>query len=464
MTNAVNNNSKLSLNKIIAIGVSVYTLIEAVIAYFVVYSPLFIKPLYASAERYREMGKECTITLFKNSFAVADANSIVLSLSGTLLNIILLILALSGSVILLSFFFFKGYAFAKSYLIAVFGAKAVIGLSAVMVPLTNLKNVMRIFGVATGVISLFLCGLFVYLNAVEYADDMLYTDEQKAAMKKRGIFGGVMFVILAAAMVFESRSVYSLGGNWSKLLGWTNDTGIVQGIVPALLIAVGLIAACTYVIEGDWAEYFFFSFGAAAAISDIVALINKFRLNPGFGTSTVFLCLALAASAVIAVLAFTKIMKRGLFTKPDAANKKAYIAVLITAGSIVLSFALTIAANLLLDRQLYPGVAMGAMDIMYLIVYGGATLFLASALLGGNSFTKFGTLALYILVAPNAFENIFVAFAKRSAFVAANPGLHGYNYIIIGVLYILAFVSCFGIIASFIVKDVDSYLYSKRYS
>lgn len=89
MTNAVNNNSKLSLNKIIAIGVSVYTLIEAVIAYFVVYSPLFIKPLYASAEQYREMGKECTITLFKNSFAVADANSIVLSLSGTLLNIIL---------------------------------------------------------------------------------------------------------------------------------------------------------------------------------------------------------------------------------------------------------------------------------------------------------------------------------------------------------------------------------------
>lgn len=455
---------KMSMNKLVAIGVSVYTVIEAVIAYFLVYSPLFIKPVYNDAAAYREMGKECTVALFKNPFDVPEANHIVMGLGGNILSMIVIMLLLTGSVILLSVFFFKGYAFAKSYLIALFGAKGLLGLSSVIIPFANIRNTMRIFGVATAVISFALCGLFVFFNAEEYAEDMLYTNEQTAAMKKRGIGGAIMFLMLTVAMVCEGRSIISLGGNWSKHLGWTNDTAVTQGIVPALLIAVGLIAVCTYVIEGDWAEYFFFSVGTAAALADIVALINKFRTNPGIGTSTVFLIVALLASGALAAFAFMKIMKKGLFKLPDASNKKAFIAVLISIGSIVLSFVLTIVGNSMLHKHLYPGTALGAMDTMYFIVYGGLTLFLATAMLGGYSFTKMGAIALFLFSGSNAFENIFVAFAKRSDFVAANPGLHGYTFIAMAVVFIFAFLSCFGIIAAFVVKDVDNYLYAKRYS
>ena len=464
MSNAVSN-SKMPLNKVIAFGMTAFSVIEAVIAYFIVIGPLFIKPVYAQRDAYVEAGTTCIVKLFGKTFASVQEvldNQIILSLSSTILNIILIYLLITGSVILLSVFFYKGYAFAKSYLTFIFGAKAVIGLCAIIVPFANIRNRMRIFGIVDAVLCLAICGYFVYLNAVEYADDMLFDNAQIEAMKKRGINGGIMFLLLAVAMVCESKAVTALGGNWSIYMGWLNDTGLAQGAVMALLVAVGIVAVITYVRDAEWAEFFFFAFGASAAVSDLIGLIIKIT-KTGVGKSTIFLIVAFLVSAALAVFSFMKIQKK-ISLGIDAANKKASIAVLISVASIVLSFVLTLVANTLYDKQLYGGVNIGAMDYMYFIVYGGVTIFLAVAMLGGYSFTKFGTLALYLLVASNAFENVFVVFSARANFVAANPGLHGYNYMIAGVIYLLTVVSCLGIIAGFVVKDVDNYLYAKRYS
>ncbi|MBQ4166296.1 MAG: hypothetical protein IJD85_08245, partial [Oscillospiraceae bacterium] len=115
-------------------------------------------------------------------------------------------------------------------------------------------------------------------------------------------------------------------------------------------------------------------------------------------------------------------------------------------------------------KELYAGYSMGAMDYMYFFVYGGITLFLAIAMLGGYSFTKLGTLGLYLLIASNNFISIFSVLGQRAAKVATIEGYVGYNYIITAVLFILSILSCGIIILSFVVKGVNDYMYEKRFS
>lgn len=495
MSNAVAVNdspTKGLTNKTLSIFIAAFSVIEAVVTYFLVINPLFISPVYNNAE-LNDKGITYIVKFFGKTFASAQEiadNQVILSLSGTILNIVLVYIVITGVPLLLSLFFYKGYAFAKSYLTAVFGAKAVIGLVPVLIPFAYIRNSMRIFGIADAVLCIVACVYFVYLNSVEYADDMLFTKDQIDGMKNRGIKGGVMFGLMLLTVVFEGFGMGAYGINWSIYLGW-NDQAVTQGIVLVLLLAVSLTAAIMYVREADWANYFFLAFGGAAAVSNIFAVIQKVlwvvkTYNPtkklanagdedaiawvgqnGMTSSwwikTVFMALALVSSAVLTVYAFNLVKSKFTF-KFHADDKKPAIAVLIGAGSIVLSFVLTIAAITVWDRLQYSAFTMGAMDYMYFIVYGGLTLFLACALIGGYGFTKFGSLALFLVVASCNFSTIFSVFNARSAFIAANPGMHGYNYIIAGVLYILAVLSCFAIIPVFAVKEVDTYLYNKRYS
>ncbi len=465
---AVNDSSsgKTPINKIVSVGLMVFGLIEAVVAYFLVINPLYIKPVYAQADAYNASGVTCIVKFFGKTFASADEtanNQVILSLVSTVINIVIIYLIFTGALILLAFFFNKGYAFAKTYLIAIFGVKALIGISPLMVPFTNIRNSMRIFGIADAVICIALCAYFVYVNALEYADDMLMNTDEIAAMKKRGIQSGIMFALLALSMIFEGQAMSALGGgNWSIALGWLEQTQVQQGLVPMALVSVGLIAAVTHVRGGEWGNFYFFSFGLAAAVSNIIGVINRFRAGGKFGTRTVFLILAL-----VGTLALTAFVGKGVIKKiipkitPD--DKKAAISLLISAGSVLLCFILTIVAVTMWDKLLYGGVNLGAMDYMYYILYGGITMFLLTSMLGGFGFTKFGTLALFLVVLASDFECIFEVFNARNNYIAFYEGMVGYNYIIAAVIFILAVVSCFGIIPLFVVKDVESYMYNKRF-
>lgn len=444
----------------------IFGVVEAVVSYFLVIGPLFIKPVYNQADSYNASGITCIVKLFGKTFASADEianNQVILSLVSTIINIVFIYLIFSGALILLAFFFNKGYAFAKTYLIAVFGAKALIGISPLMIPFANIRNTMRIFGIADAVICIIICGYFVYLNAMEYADDMLMSADEIAAMKKRGIQSGVMFLLLMLSMIFEGQAMSALGGgNWSIALGWLEQTQVQQGLVPTLLVAVGLIAAVTHVRGSDWGNFFFFSFGLSATAANIIGVINRFKSGGKFTTRTIFLILAL-----VGALALTAFVAKGVIRKimpkitPD--DKKAAMSLLISAGSILLCFILTIVAVTMWDKMLYGGVNLGAMDYMYYILYGGLTIFLLTAMMGGFGFTKFGTLALFLIVLASDFECIFEVLNARQNFIALNEGMKGYNYIIAAVIFILAIISCFGLIPVFVVKDVDNYMYNKRY-
>ncbi len=479
-------------NKVIALGVGIFSIVEAVIAYFIVFNPLFIKPVYQNT-MLDEAGISYTVKFFGKLFAseAEKASGVtIIALSDTVFNIVMIYLVITVVPILLAFFFNKGFAFAKTYLTAVFGAKAVIGMVPLLVPFPYLRNSIRVFGVVDAVICLCACAYFVYLNTIEYADDMLLTEEEIGGMKKRAKLGGFMLVLMTALVILEKFAMGGYGINWSIYLGWA-DQQITQGYVLVALFGIAVIASILYIREADWAMCFYGGFGAAAALSNFAAVINKViwinttyksqkalaaqgdevaitwvgqnGMSASWWRRFIFIIICMVVGAAIAFFA-VKTLKGKLFSKPASDEKRASLFVLIGTGGLVLFTVLTIVAITLWDRKLYSEFLMGAMDYMYFIVFGGITLFLALTVLSGYEFSKFGMLAVYIVAGAANFSTIFNVFNTRSGLAAANPGYVGYDYIIAGVMYILSLVCCFTVILLFAFKDVSNYLYNKRNS
>lgn len=479
-------------NKMIALCVGIFSIVEAVIAYFIVFNPLFIRPVYHNAT-LDEAGISYTVKFFGKLFAseAEKASGVtIIALSDTVFNIIMIYLVITVVPLLLAYFFNKGYAFAKSYITAVFGAKAVIGMVPLLVPFPYLRNSIRIFGVVDAVICLCACAYFVYINSVEYADDMLLNEEEIAAMKKRAKLGGFMLVLMAALVICEKFAMGGYGINWSIFLGWA-DQQITQGYVLIGLFGIAVIASILYVRDADWAICFYGGFGAAAAISNLAAVINKIiwinttyksqkalaaqgdedavawvgqnGMSASWWRRFVFIIVCLVIAGAIAFFA-VKTLKSKLLAKPTADEKKSALFVLIGTAGLLLFTVFTIVAITLWDRKLYSEFIMGAMDYMYFIVFGGITLFLALTTLSGYEFSKFGMLAVYIVAGAANFSTIFNVFNTRSNLAAANPGYVGYDYIFAGIMYILSLVCCFTVILLFAFKDVSNYLYNKRNS
>ncbi len=474
MSNSTGNSTEQnSMNKTIGIAMAAFAVIEAIVTFFVVMNPLFIKPVYAQRDNYISQGVTCTVKMFGKTFASETDlanNQVILSFWDTIVNIALLYLIATGILLILAFCFYKGYAFAKSYLTAVFAAKGLVGLVPIIVPFANIRNSMRIYGAIDAIICFAACIYFVYINSTEYADEMLFTADERADMRKRGQTSLVTFVISALLVLFTAFGMGALGGNWSIFLGWLSETQLAQGAVLAILLAVAIVASILYVREGDWAVFFFFSFGAVAAVVDLLGIIVKFTAGEAKTASwwrnIVFIALAMIAGAALAVYSFNN-LKSKFSLKFDQSDKKPAIAIFISVCAILANFVFTIIAVALWDNIQYGSLSLGAMDFIYFTVYGGITIFLAFAMLGGYSFTKFGTLALFVIVASNNFSSIFTVFSARSAVVqsyaAQGMSYTGVNYILAGIMYILATISCLGIISVFAVKDVDNYMYQKRY-
>lgn len=491
MSTAVKD-TKSSMNKLVALGVGAFSIVEAIVAYFIVFNPLYIRPVFHNTT-LDEQGLAYTVKFFGKLFASEAekaSGKIIVSLSETVINIVMIYLIITVVPILLAVFFNKGYAFAKTYLTAVFGAKAVIGMIPMLVPFAYLRNSIRIFGVADAVICLCACAFFVYLNSVEFADDMLYTDSEINDMKRRAKAGCFLFILMTVLVILEKFAMSGYGINWSIYLGWT-DQQLTQGYVLAALFAVALVATILYIRDADWAMCFYGGFGAAAALSNLYAIISKvIWINTtyksqkalaaqgdedaaawigqnGMGASWwrrfIFIILCFVVAGAITFFAIKQI-KSKLMAKPAADEKKSALIVLIGVGGLLLCFIFTIVAITMWDRKLYSQFIMGAMDYMYFIVYGGITLFLALAMLSGYEFSKWGMLAVYIVVGAANFSTIFKVFAARKDMVKANPGYVGYDYIISGVMYILSLVCCLSIILLFVFKDISSYLYNKRNS
>lgn len=477
-------------NKLISAGIIVFCAVEALIAFFVVLKPLFIDVVYHNSY-LDEQGIAYSVSLFGNMFSSgADSGVVKLSLAGAVGNLALLYLVITAAPAALALFLLKGYAFAKSGLVAVFGLKAVAGLMPILVPFANVKSSMKAFGAADAAICLAVCGLFAYLGNAEYADDMLFDGEQKKAMTRRGKFGGLLLLMMTALMICESFAMGGYGINWSIIIG-KSDRELMQGYILTALLAFSIIAAVLYYRGTESAMYFFAGFGGAAALVNIYALINKIIwVNTtykqqkalknqgdeaaaewiganGMGVTwwrrTIFMIACLLIAGAVAFFSFMKI-RRKLFGKTAAEEKKPALMTRICAGALVVFFVLSIIAVLKWDKKIYDSFVMGAMDYMYLIAFGGITLFLALSLLGGCAHAKWGALALYIIAGAANFSTIFRVFAKRNSMAAQYPGYHGYDFIITGILLIISVICCFSVIILFAYKKIDDYMYNKSNS
>lgn len=493
MSTAVKEMSpKSSMNKIIALGIGAFSIVEAIITYFVVLYPLYIRPVLHNTS-LDEQGISYTVKFFGKLFASEAEKAsgvVIISMLDTVVNLVLIYLIITVIPILLALFFNKGYAFAKTYLIAIFGGKAVIGMIPLLVPFPYLRNSIRIFGVVDAVICVCACAYFVYLNSVEYADDMLFDENEINGMKQRAKTGGFLFILMSALVVFEKFAMSGYGINWSIYLGWS-DQQLTQGYVLVLLLGIALIASIMYLREADWAMCFYGGFGAAAALSNLFAIISKVVwINTTYKSQKAlarqgdaaaiewvgqngmgatwwrrFIFIILCFVTGCAIVFFTvKHLKSKIMAKPTSDEKKPAIIVLISAGGLILSFIFTIIAITMWDRKLYSEFVIGAMDYMYFIVYGGITLFLALALLSGYDFTKWGMIGIYIVVGSANFSTIFSVLTARNNMAAANPGYVGYDYIISAIMYILSLICCLTVILMFVFKDVSNYLYNKRNS
>ncbi|MGN0687311.1 MAG: hypothetical protein ACI4KA_04305 [Oscillospiraceae bacterium] len=488
--------------KVIGIALAVYSLVEAIFAYLFFFKPLYIDPVYLKCDEYNADGITCLVKLFGKTLASPSEvsnNQVILSLWDTISNIILIYLLITVAGILLAFCIYKGMSFAKTYFVAFFGAKHIIGMMAVLVPMANMRRSTMYFGIVDALLSVAVCIYFVTLTNDEYADDMLFTDEQIAAMNKRMKTGFILYGGMLLYAFFEKYSMSALGKNKSLFLNWQEkSTAFTQGLVITGLLAVALIAAIVYIKDADWALFFFSAFGTAAALSNIFALVGRIgwatgtypyfknlyesgdKSNPdlwanaellmttsgGISASWIasVICLAVATVAALAVafLAVIKLLPK-FKVKIAPTDKKPALAVLISSGSIILSFVFTVIALGAFVGQRDAGTSFGAMDYLYFTVYGGLSLFLALAMMGGYSFTKFGTLGLFLVTMACNFGAIFTVLDHKKAMIENGFAVAPAPYMMSVVFFVLSIVSCFGLIASFAVKGVDDYMYQKRF-
>lgn len=459
-----------SSNNKLALGVILFSVIEAVVGFFLVLKPLFIDSIYHN-DYLDEHGYKYAVSFFGNLFMSESdkaSGTVMLSLSGAVLNIVLIYLVLTVLPIIMSLFLKKGYAFGKTGLTVAFGAKTVIGLMPLLVPFDNVRGAMWMFGAADAVLCIGACAFFVYLNNVEYADDMALDGDQIKGMVKRAKFGGLLFLMMTALVVCEKIAMGGYGTDRSIIIGKDNQQ-LMQGYVLVLLLGLSLVCAIAYIRGTEASLYFFSAFGCATAFSNVYALIRKFTKeksatkNGEWWMGTIFIGVSLVVAAAVGFMAFMKARKK-LFQKPAADEKKPALFTWICAGALILCFFLSVVAVLRWDKKLYSTFVMGAMDYMYFIVYGGITLFLALSMLGGIVFSKWGSLALYIVVGASNFTTAFKVLGERHSLVVKNPGYHGYDYLVTGILFILSIICCFTVIILFVYKEIDNYMYNKNNS
>ena len=117
MSTAVKEMSpKSSMNKFIALGVGVFSIVGAIVANFIVINPLYIRPVFHNTT-LDEQGISYTVKFFGKLFASEAekaSGQVIISLSDTVINIALIYLIITIIPILLAVFFNKGYAFAKT--------------------------------------------------------------------------------------------------------------------------------------------------------------------------------------------------------------------------------------------------------------------------------------------------------------------------------------------------------------
>ena len=478
------------LNKRIAVFIMFFSAVEAVLTFLLVLFPLYIQPIYHNAY-LDEKEISYTVSFFGKIFSEnsADSGTIVFSSAAAYLNILLILLLSEGIPAALSVFFRKGYAFAKKAVGGIFGLKCIIGLMPVLIPLNNVDFSIKLFGVIDSAFCFLICSVIVYLNSLEYADEMRFNGDNIRSCRYRAALYGILFLMFTALAIFESGAMSGYGINWSIYLG-KDDQELYQGLALTVILAAALFCSSMYSRTSKLPLCFFASFGSAAAVTNIIALINKIIwcntvykehkaaalsgdeaeimwLHQNGMTTTwwlktafIFICALLGGAA--AYFAFVHLSGTLKSFLSENQIKTKIITLCLCGGTALLFFTSTIIAVTLWDKRIYNEFVLGAMDYMYFILFGGLIIFSVLGLLCGHSGVKWILLSIYVVFGAENLGSIFMVLREKRRLTAQYTGYVGYDFIASAVWFGVSLICAFTILILFCSKSIDDFLYRIR--
>lgn len=498
---AVNDNiaQKSGLQKMVGFGIMAVSVIEAVIAYFLVLNPLFIKPVFDQATEFTNSGTNTIVRIFGKLFVseeyIASNNvSIVLSLSTVLFNVVIILSIFYVAQFVVSFFFLKGSAFANTFFFTAFGIKFIVSISAFILPFANIKNSMRIFSGVDAAINLAAFCFFLFISMQDTIAEMLWTDEDVANMKKRVKKSAVFFVLSTAVLFLHSLTINCYGGAYSLFLGW-NNTAITAGFALVIVYIVAFLACVGYIKDQDWSLVFFGAFGAIIAIIDILGIVGRVqwllqyfkykgmtddadavawletnKLTMAWGVNTGLMVGGLVIVLIISLMAVSLIRKAYKKTQiADEAEKKSRFVVNLSSILILGAAVLSLVSSYIFNIAQFGTFTSGSFDFIYMAVYCGFSAVIGFALFRGYSWARWGVIAVSIASVVINVSTVIGILAARSSVVAVKLAegvkFTGYNFIIAFIILLVAMIIWGGLaVAMLAFKNVPDYLYKKRYN
>lgn len=451
---------------------------------FVLY-PLYIVPIFNN-EFLDNKGITYTVQFFGKFFAessLKDSDTVVFASATKYLYIFLILLALTGIPIALSFFFRKGYSFAASAFAGVFGAKSIIGLTPILIPMEKANLMVKIFGAVDSFFCLVACVGFVFYTALGHSKELKLDENGISSCRYREKLYGILFALFAALIIFKSYAMAGYGINWSIFLGRDNQK-MYQGLVLVILLGTALICASKYLSSSMLPLCFFAAFGASSAFSDLFALVNKViwcfteykehksaalagdeserlwlsqdGMTRSWWRRTIFILICALLGGAIVYFSFVHLLRR---IKIIQVKNKQFVQLCICGGSALMFLASTLTAVSIWDHRNYNEFVLGAMDYMYFIVFGGIILISVLALICGHSEVKWGLLSIYVIFGAENFGSIFRVLRVRRNLAEQYPGYVGYAYIASAVWFGISLLCALTVIILFVSKELDDYLY-----
>lgn len=475
------------LNKRISAFIIAFSVIEAAFAFVIVLHPLYITPLFHN-EFLESKDIPYAVRFFGRLFAedaLRESDTVIFSSLPKYLNIVLVLLGVTGIPIALSVFFRKGYSFAASAFAGVFGMKCVIGIAPILIPMEKAGFPIKLFGVIDAFVCLLICTGFVFYLTSVHADNMKSDDDVNSCRYRAKLYG-ILFALFAAMIVLKSFAMPGYGINWSIFLGRDNQ-GLYQGLVLVILFGAALFCSAKFMSNSTMPLCFFAAFGASSALSDLFALVNKVvwcftdykehksaflsgdeseriwlsqnGMTKTWWRRTLFILACAILGGAASYFAFVHLFRK---IRTLQVKDKRFVWLCVCGGAAVLFLSSTLTAVSIWDHSYYSEFVLGAMDYMYFTAFGGAVFICVLGLICGYIEVKWCLLGIYVVFGAENFGSIFKSLRAGRNLAAQYSGTIDGVYIASAVWFGASLLCALTVIILFCSKRLDDYLYRIR--
>lgn len=469
--------------KTLGFAIIAITVVEAVLAFFVFFKPLFINPVYQMAQSLTEGGNSATVVLFKGmGQSIDDAgNTIInLGLSPTLINIAVIYLFFAVLPIILAFPLMKRHSFAVSFFESFYIVKALLASAAFVLPYQALKTASLLsFSAIIFAISGFLVWYFFRWRLNEAMDELHCSDDERLKTKEKIKLSIPVFALSGAFIALHTILAQHTGYATSLFLGW-ESTEVLQGFTYLIIFAVFIVGTLLFIKGAEVGIFFVASFASAFAFADIFALISRIirAKNPEneiklMSLNTILFAVQILICGALAFFTVRYIVKNINKVKPEGKEEKLLSKIILFGGLAYLA-ALVLAAFSTINLGTGTGkisfillkpATWGTLDFIYVGVGLGLALTAVFSMFSGYNWAKYYSIFTGFVFAALSIPRLIQAITEMNAVIAANPGFKGINYKISIITLLLSIIIFAGYSVVLIIfgKPLSEYLYKKKY-